>query len=74
MDYKACWDYQEKLFNETVQQKITNRDLNEQEQTLTKNHLLFVEHPHVYTLGKSGDEKHLLLNEKQLEEKKFDLL
>ncbi|MBA3682796.1 MAG: lipoyl(octanoyl) transferase LipB [Bacteroidetes bacterium] len=69
MDYKACWDYQEKLFNETVQQKISNRDLPEEEQIQTKNYLLFVEHPHVYTLGKSGDEKNLLLNEKQLQEK-----
>jgi len=69
MDYKACWDYQEKLFNGTIQQKITNRDLNEEQQKPTKNYLLFVEHPHVYTLGKSGDEKNLLLNEKQLEEK-----
>lgn len=69
MDYKACWDYQEKLFNETVQQKIKNRDLPEAEQTPTKNYLLFVEHPHVYTLGKSGDEKHLLVNETELKEK-----
>jgi lipoyl(octanoyl) transferase len=66
MDYKACWDYQEKLFNETVNLKISNRDLPEEKQIPTKNHLLFVEHPHVYTLGKSGDEKNLLLNEKQL--------
>lgn len=69
MDYKACWDYQEKLFNETVQQKILNRDLSPEKQTPTKNYLLFVEHPHVYTLGKSGDEKNLLLNEKQLSDK-----
>jgi lipoyl(octanoyl) transferase len=69
MDYKACWEYQEKLFNETVQQKISNRDLSPEKQIPTKNYLLFVEHPHVYTLGKSGDEKNLLLNEKQLTEK-----
>lgn len=69
MDYKACWDYQEKLFNETVNLKISNRDLPEEKQTPTKNYLLFVEHPHVYTLGKSGDEKNLLLNEKQLSDK-----
>ncbi len=69
MDYKACWDYQEKLFNEIVQQKISNRDLPPEKQIRTKNYLLFVEHPHVYTLGKSGDEKNLLLNEKQLGEK-----
>lgn len=69
MDYKACWDYQEKRFNEIIQQKIANRDLPEEERVPTKNYLLFVEHPHVYTLGKSGDEKHLLLNEEQLSEK-----
>lgn len=69
MDYKACWDYQENLFSETIQQKISNRDLPLEKQIPTQNHLLFVEHPHVYTLGKSGNEKNLLLNEKQLEEK-----
>ena len=69
MDYKACWDYQEKLFNETVNLKISNRDLPEEKQIPTKNYILFVEHPHVYTLGKSGDEKNLLLNEKQLLDK-----
>ena len=69
MDYKACWDYQEKLFHETIQQKIENRNLSEQEQITTKNYLLFAEHPHVYTLGKSGDEKNLLLNEQELSTK-----
>src|SRR5215208_5897730 len=69
MDYKACWDYQEILFNETIQQKINNRNLPEVERTPTKNYLLFVEHPHVYTLGKSGDEKNLLINSSQLESK-----
>ncbi len=70
IDYKVCWDYQEKLFNEIIQQKISNRYLPEEKQIPTNNFLLFVEHPHVYTLGKSGDESNLLLNEKQLEEKK----
>ena len=70
MDFKACWDFQESLFNETIAQKIANRNLDAQQQIETKNHLLFVEHPHVYTLGKSGDASHLLINENQLEEKK----
>ncbi len=70
MDYKACWDYQEKLFNSVIEQKIKNRDLPDSEKKQTKNYLLFVEHPHVYTLGKSGDEKNLLVNEEQLLEKK----
>jgi lipoyl(octanoyl) transferase len=69
MDYKACWDYQEELFNLTISQKIKNRDLPPEQQIPTKNHLLFVEHPHVYTLGKSGDEKNLLLDEAGLEQK-----
>lgn len=69
MDYKDCWDYQESLFNDTVSQKIANRDLPAEQQQETKNHLLFVEHPHVYTLGKSGDASHLLINENQLQEK-----
>jgi lipoyl(octanoyl) transferase len=69
MDYKTCWDYQEKLFNETIAQKVANRDRSDSEIIPTQNHLLFVEHPHVYTLGKSGSEKHLLVNEQQLKEK-----
>lgn len=69
MDYKACWDFQENLFNETIAQKITNRNLEPEQQIETKNHLLFVEHPHVYTLGKSGDASHLLINDNQLHEK-----
>ena len=69
LDYKACWDYQETLFNETVALKIANRSVETESQIATKNYLLFVEHPHVYTLGKSGDASHLLINEHQLEEK-----
>lgn len=66
MDYKKCWDYQEQLFNKTIEQKISNRNHNT---TIpTTNYLLFVEHPHVYTLGKSGNESHLLINEKGLNE------
>lgn len=63
-DYKEVWEYQEQLFQETVDLKIRNR--REELSLETPNHLLFVEHPHVYTLGKSGDIENLLLNEKQL--------
>jgi lipoyl(octanoyl) transferase len=66
-DYKETWDYQSELLQEIVAVKIDNRR-NEQ-QNKTKNHFLFVEHPHVYTLGKSGDSSNLLLNEEQLKEK-----
>ncbi len=66
-DYKETWDYQEELFKGIVDVKIQNR----KENTLveTPNYFLFVEHPHVYTLGKSGDISNLLLSEKQLQDK-----
>ncbi|MDO5968436.1 lipoyl(octanoyl) transferase LipB [Flavivirga aquimarina] len=66
-DYKQTWDYQEALFKAIVDTKVKNR--REETNLQTKNHFLFVEHPHVYTLGKSGDLSNLLLNEKQLTEK-----
>jgi lipoyl(octanoyl) transferase len=72
MDYKACWDYQESLFNQIIQQKIANRNLPLEQQIPTKNYLLFVEHPPVYTLGKSGNENNLLLNSAQLADEKAD--
>ncbi len=66
-DYKETWDYQEELFKSIVDVKIQNR----REDTFveTSNYFLFVEHPHVYTLGKSGDISNLLLSEKQLQER-----
>ncbi len=66
-DYKETWEYQEELFKDIVDLKIKNR--REELELETPNYLLFVEHPHVYTLGKSGDFENLLLNEKQLEAK-----
>lgn len=66
-DYKETWDYQEALFKEIVDLKIKNR--REEAGLETPNHFLFVEHPHVYTLGKSGDINNLLVDEKRLEEK-----
>lgn len=66
-DYKETWDYQEELFKGIVDLKIRNR--REEANFTTPNYFLFVEHPHVYTLGKSGDLNNLLLNEKQLEQK-----
>jgi lipoyl(octanoyl) transferase len=64
IDYKEAWDYQEKRFNEILDVKKNNRKENRQDPTLS--YLLFCEHPHVYTLGKSGDEKNLLVNEDYL--------
>ena len=66
-DYKETWDYQEELFDGIVQIKRRNR--NENLNLNTPNYFLFVEHPHVYTLGKSGDFNNLLLSEAQLEQK-----
>ena len=64
IDYKEAWDYQEKRFNEILDVKKNNRKENRQDPTLS--YLLFCEHPHVYTLGKSGDENNLLVNEDYL--------
>ena len=66
-DYKATWDYQECLFKSVVDTKIKNR--RENADLETQNYFLFVEHSHVYTLGKSGDFSNLLLNEEQLSQK-----
>jgi lipoyl(octanoyl) transferase len=65
--YKDTWDYQSQLHQDAATIKSTNRKNNTD--LPTESHFLFVEHPHVYTLGKSGDLSNLLLNEKQLEEK-----
>jgi len=66
-DYKETWDFQETLFQKTVDLKIKNR--REGTQLETPNHFLFVEHPHVYTLGKSGDMNNLLADEVELAKK-----
>jgi len=66
-DYQETWDYQAALLQEIVDLKINNRRNNLNQ--ITPNYFLFVEHPHVYTLGKSGDLSNLLLNEEQLKEK-----
>lgn len=66
-DYKTTWEFQEALFKGIVDLKIQNR--REETEIPTPNYFLFVEHPHVYTLGKSGDFENLLLSEKQLEAK-----
>lgn len=66
-DYKETWDYQETLFKDIVDLKVKNR--REATRFDTPNHFLFVEHPHVYTLGKSGDMDNLLVDEKVLKTK-----
>lgn len=66
IDYQTAWDYQERLLAETVAIKTQNRKLSVEEQQLTPNYLLFCQHPHVYTLGKSGHQENLLMNDEQL--------
>lgn len=64
MSYKNCWTYQEELFQGIIDQKRANRNTNNFQET--KNYLLFVEHPHVFTLGKSGNMDNLLLDKARL--------
>jgi lipoyl(octanoyl) transferase len=66
-DYKQTWEYQEELFKSVIDIKIKNK--RENTNLITPNYFLFVEHPHVYTLGKSGEMSNLLLNEEQLIQK-----
>ena len=66
-DYQPSWDYQEQLLKQNLDIKVHNRE-NPDDLRKTENHLLFVEHPHVYTLGKSGHESNLLANENKLKE------
>ena len=69
VDYQDALDYQLRLFNQIIHTKIENRKKNTQIET--ENHLIFVEHPNVYTLGKSGDISNLLLNKNELDDKKI---
>lgn len=69
IDYKQAWDYQEELFDGVVKTKVANRTLPSNEQQTTNSYLLFCEHPHVYTLGNSGKQEHLLVSEQQLKAK-----
>ena len=66
MDYQQAWDYQTNLFQSILDVKSQNRNLSANEQVTTNNYLLFCEHPHVYTLGKSGDENNLLVKKEDL--------
>lgn len=73
IDYKEAWDYQEKLLQDIVQKKMTEgynaSPLLSSLETITPNYFLLCEHPHVYTLGKSGRQDHLLIDETQLNQK-----
>lgn len=65
VDYKEAWDYQGVLFNEIIQQKISEKDVEHKSNPL--NYLITCQHPHVFTIGKSGNESNLLANEKDLD-------
>lgn len=68
-NYMDAFEYQQSLMDKIIEIKTKNRDLPEEaEHEITPNYLLFVEHPHVYTLGKSGDEHNMLANEDKLKE------
>lgn len=67
IDYKAAWDYQAGLFNKILSVKSENRDLPAEAQKATDNFVIFCEHPHVFTLGKSGNEKNLLIAKEDLD-------
>lgn len=69
--YQSTWDYQEELFRKVVDEKQSNRKATEPKPT--SNYVLFCEHPHVYTLGKSGKDSNLLINEEFLKSKGAEL-
>ncbi|MEI2740076.1 MAG: lipoyl(octanoyl) transferase LipB [Chitinophagaceae bacterium] len=74
MEYRAAWDYQEKLLQENVRKKslVYSQEAEAVDAGLqTSNYLLFVEHPPVYTLGKSGNKENVLLDDEELKEKKI---
>lgn len=74
MPYQQAWDYQEKLLNEIIIQKLNILKQPNNQYLLTDNYLLFVEHPHVFTLGKSGSEDNLLANFIQLQAKNAEFI
>jgi lipoyl(octanoyl) transferase len=66
IDYQEAWDLQENLFNELISRKLENRKLPKEAQVQQSNYLLFCEHPHVFTLGRSGEEKNLVITNEHL--------
>lgn len=68
-DYKKTWDYQAEIFNQLIEKKISGKGNSDSENPLIPGVLIFVEHPHVYTLGKSGSEDNLLIDNIQLNAK-----
>ena len=74
IDYQKAWDYQGELMQEIIDIKLKNRELPIENQDITPNFFLFVEHPHIYTLGKSGDESNMLINTEKLKQINADFV
>lgn len=74
MPYQQAWDCQESLLNEIITQKLEFQKQPLNNERLTNNYLLFVEHPHVFTLGKSGSEDNMLANFIQLQAKNAEFI
>jgi lipoyl(octanoyl) transferase len=66
LDYKQAWDRQEEVFNTVADLKFRQREGLVPAEPKPGHKLIFCEHPHVYTLGKSGMVEHLLLNNQEL--------
>jgi lipoyl(octanoyl) transferase len=69
IDYKEAWDLQKELLEGTIERKTFNRKKPEEEGVETEDHLIFCEHPPVYTLGKSGSREHILISDQEMEER-----
>ena len=69
IDYQEAWNYQEQLFAQIIDLKLRNRNIKVEVQQAENNYLLFCEHPHVYTLGKSGTMQNLLIHEQEMKDK-----
>ena len=72
ISYKEAWDYQEEVFKGIVDQKSANRNVPVEQQLETQDHLLFCQHPHVYTLGKSGDMENLLIDQAKMDDEHIE--
>jgi lipoyl(octanoyl) transferase len=70
MSFSDAWEYQEKIFKKTIDQKVQNRSLNEKIET--KNLLILTEHNHVYTIGKSGNMSNLLIDKEELMKREIE--
>lgn len=69
IDYQEAWDLQKRLLQQAIDRKTANGGLAEEERIDTEDHLLFCEHPPVYTLGKSGSRENILISDHEMEER-----